>query len=83
MPTLERYRGLVRAKKDVDAVQIEVPRAWARVSKTVVKWVEDLKKTMEEALQVDSEIKYPKSHEESLRDFAGKFEYVQSATDKD
>ena len=83
VPTLERYRGLVRAKRDVEAAQMEVPRVWARVSKTVVKWVEDLKQTMEEALQGEGEIQYPKSHEESLRDFGGKFEFVQSATDKD
>lgn len=83
MPTLERYRGLVRAKRDVEGGQIKVPRVWARVSKTVVKWVEDLKLIMEEALQDESEIQYPKSLEESLRDFGGKFEFVQSATDKD
>ena len=49
MPTIERYKGLVRAKRDMDAAQMEVTRVWAKVAKIVVKWVEDLKQTMEEA----------------------------------
>lgn len=69
VPTLERYRGLVRAKENVDAAQMEVPRVWARVSKIAVNWVEDLKKTVDEVLQGEGEIQYPKSHEESLRNF--------------
>jgi len=73
VPTIERYIGLVRTKRDMDAAQMEVTRVWAKVAKIVVKWVEDLKQTMEEAIQVESEIQYPKSHDESLRDFRGKF----------
>jgi hypothetical protein len=49
VPTIERYKGLVRAKRDMDAAQMEVTRVWAKVAKIVVKWVEDLKQTMEEA----------------------------------
>jgi hypothetical protein len=61
LPTLERFRGLVRARAEVEAAQREVPRVWGRVSKTVVKWVEEIKQTVEEAIQGPGEIQYPKS----------------------
>jgi hypothetical protein len=83
LPTLERFRVLVRAKAKVDKAQREVTRVWGRVSKTVVKWAEELKQTMEEANQGEGEIQYPKSQKESLREFTGKFVQVQSAMDRD